>query len=414
MAETFDGVNVAKLNGLLGETAPGEDNIVALIYGVDGEYLPGTAQLYQAYELLQPQDATDLGCTASYDANNSVYLLGSIKDFFSYAPNARLYLVLVDVNEEMAPSTLMAFAPVQAAIRSMPKVKGISFAGVDSDAANLGTEVELVQAQINAFADEHRLIDFVLIQGNKGSSAYVTGNLPDLRTKNAPQVSVSIAQDPYIAAQDAAYAKQADIGSVLGMLAVRKVNENLGSVDIVNKPNAYKADPNYTLTRANRWADAKLSNGTYISTLSATTKTAITNKGYIFVGNYEGYDGMFFNDSPTCVTATSDYNRIENNRTWNKAARLIRQALLPRVKGVVKKNPTTGFIKNSTIGGWIGAANRALQTMVTAEEISGYKVTIAANQIPNASTPVKVRAEVVKDGIVHAFDVELGLTNNVS
>jgi hypothetical protein len=408
MADVFDGVNINKLNGQLGESSPSDDNVVIMTYSIATLDLPAGIAHNTAYQLRQPQDAITLGFTAAYDANEHLYVLGTISEVFAYAPGVVVWLIPVITGKK--PSEILALAGVKAAIRVAASAKGIAICGTAETAVELFADVEAVQAQIAAFAAEHRLIDFVLVQGNNGvaEDSWAIADLEDMREKVAPNVSVSIGQDPFVATQDAAYAKQADMGCTLGMIMVRKVNENLGSVNILVKPDAYKANPNYTLSRANRWQAANLANGVSVSTLTAADQTALTNKGYIFAGQYSGYAGFFFNDSPTCVEATSDYNRIENNRTWNKAARLIRLALMPQVKGVVKKDPTTGFIKSTVIGGWIGLCNKALETMKSADEISGYAVSIAANQIPNAQTPLKVKAQVTKDGIVHSFEVDLG------
>ncbi|MFA9212480.1 MAG: DUF2586 family protein [Candidatus Methylacidiphilales bacterium] len=413
MGNIFDGVNVNKLNGNLGNIAPSDENEAILIYVVPNGDLPAGVAYNTSCELLQPQDAIDLGFTAAHDANNNFYCLGTIQEFFDYNPNGVLHLIPVASGDTI--SEILALASVKAAIRTASKAKGIAIANSAETAVDLENEVEPVQAVIAAFAAEHRLIDFILLQGNNGTGGdvWAYGDLPDLRAKNAPNVCISIGQDPYVAVQDAAYRKQADIGTVLGNIMVRNVSENLGSVQIVSPPDAYKANPNYTLTRGNRWKAAQLANGIKMETLSPTVQTAISNKGYIFAGKYEGYDGLFFNDSPTCVAATSDYSSVENNRTWNKAARLIRLALLPKVKGKVKKDPATGFIKSTTIGNWVGLCNKALNTMVTADEISGFSVNIPSNQIPNASTPVVVKASIVKDGIVFEFSVDLGLVNNI-
>lgn len=411
MAETFDGVNVNQLNGNLGEGSPSSDGVAILLAVVPVADLPAGVLHNVAIECLQPQDAIDAGFTAAHDANEKLYVLGALTDLFAYAPSAKVYLI--PVANALAPDAILATEATKAAIRAAADAKVIGILGTTETAVELAALAEDVQAEIDAFKLEHRLIDSVILQGNNGAGedAYVVGDLVDLRTKVAPNVSMSIGQDPAVAVLDAVYAKQADIGSVMGMVLVRQVNENLGSVDIINKPRAYRANANYTLTRGSRWASAQLSNGVKMETLSPATQTAITNKGYIFVGSYSGYPGMYFNDSPTAVAANSDYNRIENNRTWNKAARLIRLALLPKVKGVVKKNPTTGFIRSTTIGNWVGLCNKALDAMLNADEISGYTVTIASNQIPNSNTPVVVKASVVKDGIVHTFDVDLSLSN---
>ena len=200
------------------------------------------------------------------------------------------------------------------------------------------------------------------------------------------------------------------------MLAVRKVNENAGSVDIQNKPLEKRGSSDYTLTDKNKglWVNPKLTGGATISSLTKAQLTDLENKGYIYAASYEGYPGAFFTNSKTCISQASDYCFIENNRVWNKAARTLRIALLPEVKGVVKKNPTTGFIKSTTISRWTGIGNKALEQMVTNDEISGFDIYINPQQVVNSTQPVKIKASVVMDGIVHEFEVALGLTNSIN
>jgi hypothetical protein len=311
-----------------------------------------------------------------------------------------------------APSALIAAADFKAALREAKDVKGLAIAGLTETALDLVDEMEGVQATIEAFRAEHRLIDFVVLAGKGAVATTAIADYPDARELNAPNVSISIAQDPAIAAMDVAYAKYADVGAVLGGLAVRQVNENLGSVNIVKKPSAKKGDPDYSLTDGglNRWLSANLSDGTKVNSLSPADKKSLTAKGYIYAGSYDGYGGVFFNSSPTAVQLASDYSYIERNRVWNKAARLIRNTLIPEVKGVVKKDPVTGYIQNTTTSRWSGLVIKALEQMVSAEEISGFGVYINPKQVLSENSPLLIKANVVSDGIVHEFEVDLGLT----
>jgi hypothetical protein len=206
------------------------------------------------------------------------------------------------------------------------------------------------------------------------------------------------------------------VGSFLGMIAARKVNENVGSVAIQNPPLEKRGQVDYPLTDINSglWLDAKLTGGTTIASLTKAELQQLDTFGYIFAATYEGYPGVFFSNSKTCISEASDYCYIENNRVWNKEARALRASLLPEVKGVVKKNPTTGFIKSTTISRWTGIGNKALEQMVADDEISGFEVFINPNQVVNSSQPVKITAKVVADGIVHEFEVALGLTNSLN
>lgn len=412
---SFEGVKITKLEGGLGRTAPSDDNVMMLVAAL--ETLPATIINYKPYKLIQPRDAELLGFNESFDANEKVLVKHRVDEFFRLSPDGELWLVPVPhedpVGTPITPQAVMAKAEFKAALREAAAVKGIGFAGFAQAIAATVTTLPLAQAFVAEMALEKRLVDFILLEGQPAALIAGVNALPDLRTNAAPNVSVVIAQDPAIAALDALYANYSAIGSALGMLSVRQVNENLGSVNILSKPSAKRAQSDYPLTEGTKWASASLSNGLKVVELSGADKKALTDKGYIYAGSYDGYGGVFFNSSPTATVETSDYAFIENNRVWNKAARLIRTTLLPEIKGTVKKDPTTGYIRSTTISRWSGLVNAALEKMNAADEISGYDVYINPKQVLSASSPLVVKAQVVVDDIVHEMDVELGLTSQI-
>lgn len=411
----FKGVNIHKLNGLLGNTSVSTDSVMMLIYRVAENSLPDSVQFNTSYELKQLRDLEDLGFTISHDANEKILVHHSVREVFRLAPQSVLHLLLVKDTLETSKD-IMEDQDVQTVIRSLKEVKGIGIMGTEDTYLSLIDDVEHVQAVVDQFAQEKRLLDFILLPGYgvlDNDSYYNLSAFPDYREKGAGNVSIVIAQDPNIAALEEEYKYYVDIGAVLGMIGVRQVNENIGSVDVLRKPDSRKGEENYSLTGIEEWQEANLSDGRSFSTLSFVDQQTLNEKGYIYAGNFEGYDGIYFSGSGTCVSLNSDYSYIENNRTWNKAARAIRASLLPLVRGVVKKDPETGYIRMSTISEWESKVNRALEEMVIADEISGYDVFIDPKQIPSESNPLEVKALVVKDGIVHEFNVDLGLSNNV-
>lgn len=392
MAE-LKGVNVHKLQGGLGRTNGNVDNHVAYIVSMlDNEIAAAINNFGKGVMLTSAYDAEVLGINASYDANNSVNIYNQIVEFFRLAPEAKLYLF-----NSVVEADLKGF------INQNKEIKGygtnITF---NSEIPNLLVAINFHQAIVNAFAAENRLIDFVFIGADKLDVFTV-----NLFEQTAPSVSVFIGCEK----PD----EKVCIGSALGMIAVRNVNENIGSVDIQDKPRAKRGTIDYSLTDAtqNRWLTAYLSDGREVSALLNSELFALKSKGYVTIAGYEGYPGQFIENSYTCVERASDFAFIENNRVWNKAARLIRTTLLPKVKGVVKKNPSTGFIATTTVSYWEQLINKALDTMVSEDEISGYEVSINPEQIVSSTEPVVVKASVVSDGIVHEFDVAIGLTNQI-
>lgn len=412
---SFTGVSINQLNGNLGGQADNDDSVIALIFAVSTANLPVGKLHHVPYALLQLKDAEDLGITTAYDANKLVLVHDTIEQIFLYAPQAKVHLIFAPV---ASPATICASTGVINALKQVPDVKGFGLIGTNNTLVQVATQLTAIQAVIDAFKAENRLIDFAIIPAggeNLTENILTIPNYPNLRGVVAPNVSVSIAQDPATAALDDDYKKYADVGAILGMLAVRGVNENLGSVDINRKPNAQKGNKDYPLTHTatNRWLTANLSDGKKVSNLSKADKISLTTKGYIFAGSYDGYGGIFFNSSPTAVEKGSDYSYIERNRTWNKAARLIRTALIPEVKRNVKKDVTTGYIKSTSISRWVGIVNKALEQMQATDEISGYSVYINPKQILSETSPLIVKVSVVADDIVHEFSVDLGLTKAV-
>lgn len=391
----LQGIKLQKLQGGLGRRTPSTDSHMALIIKPTGNTIvdAAIANNGKGLQLTSLSQAQSAGLTQSASANGTTPFYEHIAEFFRLAPEGTLYLF----NNKVA-------ANVVSFLKQNPLIKGFAivddFAGVTQ-----ATFIADYQANvIDTLATENRLIDFCII----GLNAFAMASAINLTELASPQISVLV-----VGSGGSTFAAA---GSFLGMIAARKVNENVGSVAVQNPPFEKRGAVDYSLTDNNLglWLDAKLTGGATIASLTKAQLTQLENFGYIFAASYEGYPGFFFNNSKTCISAASDYCFIENNRVWNKSARAIRMALLPEVKGIVKKNPTTGFIKSTTVSRWIGIANKSLEQLVSDDEISGFEVYIDASQTVNSTQPVKISAKVVSDGIVHEFEVALGLTNSLN
>ncbi|MDQ8012039.1 MAG: DUF2586 family protein [Flavobacterium nitrogenifigens] len=390
----LSGVVTEKLQGGLNRLAIGTDNHIAIIcdFIPVGDIATAVNNSGKGVVLRSLYEAEVLGINASFDANNDCKLHEDIAEFFDFAPDATLYLF-----NKTTKADLKTF------INHNKEIKGFGFTvDYNETTPNLVPTINAQQIIIDEFAAENRLIDFVIVGIN---------NLPnftqDLFTLDAPNVSVCAA-----CSDDSGIIR---VGSALGMLAARKINENLGSVNIENKPLAKRGTQDFPLTNEKKgtWLEAFLPNGDAVDSIEKTALNAILAKGYIIAVGYEGYAGFFFANSYTCVARESDFSFIENNRTWNKVARVIRTTLLPEVKGRVKKDPETGFIAPTTVGRWMSLVNKAVEKMVIDDEISGFEIYINEKQIVTDTAPAKVKATIVMDGIVHEFELAVGLTNNI-
>ena len=393
MAE-LDGVNVERLEGGLARLATGTDNHIAYVaVGVPaGAVATAINNGGKGKIITSRYQAEQMGINAAFDANNSLRVYEDILEIFRLAPDCTLYLF-----DKVVEADFKVF------IKSNPQIKGYGLhVTFSSQAPNLVTAINAQQAIINAFATENRLLDFALI-GFDGLEDYTQ----DLHTLDAPQVSIVVACNNS--------AGKTAVGSALGMLAVRKVSENMASVNIITKPLQRRGTLDYPLTDGvlNKWPEAFLSNGKAVNAIDSSVLNDIIEKGFIVAAGYEGYAGVFFENSYTCTAIESDFAFIENNRTWNKAARIVRVTLLPEVKGKVKKEPSTGYIESATLFRWKTLLDKALNGMVTADEISGFEHYINPNQVVNNTNPLQVTVSVVADGIVHSFEVAIGLTNSI-
>ena len=398
---SFEGVLINKGQGGLNRTEASTDAVMALVVFAND---PADAGFNQVIELTSVLAAEALGFDVAYDANETALVHYHISEFFRLAPNGTLKLVVTD---KTTAKLFFESAAAKAMFREHSDVKRIGFV-YDRDIVGLDLVAEINASQlfINDLFLDKIYLNGIYLEARNQSKAAVTR-----RTLSAGKVSLVIAQDPAIASLDAAYSKYAAVGSILGMRAARKVNENLGSVDIVRKPNDRKGELTYPLTDSLRglWLSAALSDGTKVSSLTNVEKTQLTTNGYIYAGSFQGFAGVYLNGEPTCIAISSDYSTGENNGVWDKAALGIRNALLPKVRGWFQRNPTTGKLKDTAITDLENIGKKPLQAMLVAAEISGFDLVIPAGQNPNDQTPLLVKTTVTLGAIIHTFEVDLSL-----
>jgi hypothetical protein len=402
----LNGVRVNRLEGGLGRKNPSTDGVMLLV--VQGAVATAGLALKLAKEIISLSEAEALGVTASYDDTNDILAHHHIDEFFRINPNGNLFIVLDD--------GALTVANIQTIVKENATIKGIGFVRNAAAApADMGAYVSAYQTMVTELRAESRNISSVLVEGSVFNDATLISAYPDARAYDAENVSIVIAQDPIIRAVKTAHETYAAIGAALGAISARSVNENIGSLDVDTKPSAYKGNATYPLTDADRkrWLSAKLQDGRDFSSLTTAEIKALATKGYIAVGFYNGYAGYYFTDSHTCIESASDYSRIENNRVWDKAATLGRTALLPRVKGNLLKDPTTGFIRDIEATELQSLAQTAIETMEAAGEISGASIFIDPAQTVSDDSPLQVKGQVLFNDILHTMEFDLGLTSKL-
>ncbi len=404
---SFKGATINRLNGGIGRTSD-TDRVICLICGATK---PAATEYNTAYELLDITTAEDLGINESTDDANGELLHYHLSEMFLHAPESTFHLIMVDKAKTVAE--LVADDALKAAIRGIDNVNVLGLAGISTLVSASLADAVTLQGMVDSFETEFLYIDGILVEGVGAAVAIGVADYPDNRSVSAKNIHYVIAQDPAIAELNAAYALRASVGTALGMVAVRKVHEDLGSVNIENKPRTRRGEETYSLTNETlgRWLSAALSDGVKFSTLTAAEQKSLTAKGWMYVGSFAYYPGFYFNGCPGSVSKDSDYAYFNFNCIWNKAARIIRKTLIPRVRSKVPTDPTSGEIKSTWVSGAESSVKEALQEMVSANNIDGLDIYINPAQTVGEDSPLSVKGMLTVGQVVHEFDVDLGLTN---
>ena len=406
---SFNGADINKLNGGLSRKV-GSDRTICLIAGLT---LAGSMEYNKAYELLSIETAEGLGITVSSDDTNGELTHYNLSEMFRLSPDTTFYLIAVDKTKTVA--ALVADSALKAAIKSIKNINVLGLIGLGTNVSTALVDAVSIQGLIAEFASEHLLIDGWFVEGVGAAVPIGVTDYPDLRSVSAPNVTYVIAQDPAIASLNDANKLRAAVGTVLGSVGVRRIHEDIGSVDIEQKPRSRRGEENYSLSSEllGRWLSAALSDGKLFSTLTPAEQKSLTAKGYMYVGSFADYGGFYFNGCPTAVEATSDYAYFNHNCIWNKGARIIRRVLIPRVRSKAPTDPATGYLKSTWVSGLESAVLSALSEMESAGNIDGKDIYIDPAQSPSEAVPLRVKGQLVVGKIVHEFDVDLGLTDKI-
>ena len=187
------------------------------------------------------------------------------------------------------------------------------------------------------------------------------------------------------------------VGNALGMLSKMAVHESIAWV---------AKCPSGIDTPA--FAD-----GTLLKTIDIGVVNTLDDKRFIFLRTFGGLVGSFYNDSHTMDEQTSDYNAIERVRTMDKAARGIRTYLLPHLSSPLYVDPQSGKLDQGTVAFLTAVANRQLEAMEKARELSGFVVQIDPDQNVLASSTMEIVVKQVPVGVMRKIRVKIGFTTKL-
>lgn len=199
------------------------------------------------------------------------------------------------------------------------------------------------------------------------------------------------------------------LGAVMGALAKANVHESIAWVKQFNLFDDGFQDIELGFGDINENAQEEFVSLNMYESLSPVLLDELDEKGYIFPMKYSGREnGIYISKDQTC--STGDYRTIARNRTINKSRRAVRSALLPYVNSPLLVNPATGFLAPSKISAFKTLVGDILAKMQAAQEISGYAVSINANQNVLIDDTLRISYVIVPVGVATKIYVEEGLS----
>lgn len=264
------------------------------------------------------------------------------------------------------------------------------------------SNVQCTQLQVQATALEAIYKPIQIILNAEISGTANVSSLTALTGLTANNVSVVIGQDG--AAIGSGYFKALGksvgiLGATLGAVSLAAVNENIGWVQKF-------------LASSTELDTIAFSNGQLYTAISESLLTTLDTYHYIFLRKLVGLAGSYFSFSHTAIAATSDYSTIELNRVYNKITRDVRTALLPQLNSPLKVN-ADGTLTDATIGYFETLANRPLENMESAGELSAHKIIINPAQNVLSTSTIELTLQNVPVGVAKIINVNVGFVTAI-
>lgn len=394
-------VKVNILKGGLGRLAPSTDGISGMILIMPS--IVGGVQSSNTYKLESVADAEALLITQANDLATECMSWTHINDFFRMNPEGTLYIYVAALSP--VPFSTLVTSGITAlllATNGKANLIGCAYNGAipASNAIILAAITAAQTAATNAANDDSPI--HVLMDGNG------MGLADDVRALNSHNVSVVAAQNLSAAnydnggvgvitpAVDKPWKLHTAVGLVLGAVSKAAVNESIAWVEKFNLLGG-------NLTEGGLLGTTIIGQETNLSTME--------DNGFITIRRYNGLSGLYFNAAPTSTDITSDFATIQNNRTINKAVRLIRLALLPYLNSPINVDPTTGQLAPAVVKNFQNVGLRSLDQMARNEEFSSATVTVDPSQNILSTSELVLSLEIVLTGTAESIVVNVGLPN---
>ena len=230
-------------------------------------------------------------------------------------------------------------------------------------------------------------------------------DLPNLNGLDSECVSVNIGQDLTGEGNFLYLTVGGSIGSggtELGALSSANVSTNIAWTGQFN------------VTSGDEFDKICFSNGVNYSTTSVSALNNLTLYKYNYLKKFGAdYPGSFFQLDVTSTANTSDFARIRNNRTMQKATRQLRIALLPYLNSPIILN-SDGTLTQDIISQFKAVCERALDQMRANLEISARQISIDGTQDILTTNTLTIGVKIIPIGSAETISVNIGFATTLA
>lgn len=392
----MNSLEIKRQNGNVPKSLPGQDHVSGMIFYVNEADIPEDfkAEAVQAVSTIDAAEA--LGITSDATSWAARVMHYQLSEVFRINNGITLY---VGIFTKPAAHTFAELATVQnyadGAIRQF---------GIWDGLTELTKEnVTLLQSQADALDLNNAPVSVGYAPSLKGGYQA----LPTDIAGAAPRVSVIIAQP----------GGTNDTGALLFAEATNKTTKNAVSCIGVWLGHVSAAAVHESISWVKKFPSGislpAFSDGTLVRSVDKAWLEKLDIARYLFLTPIVGVSGSYWNDSHNMDAAISDYNAIELVRTMDKACRGIRTYLTPELGGNVYIDANTGKLQSYTVAYLETVANKALEDMEKAGELSGYEAKIDPEQDVLSTSTVEVVIKNVPVGVIRKMKVKIGYVKSL-
>lgn len=392
----MNSLEIKRQNGNVPKSLPGQDHVSGMIFYVNEADIPEDFNAEAVHAVSTIDAAEALGITSDANSWAARVMHYQLSEVFRINNGITLY---VGIFTKPAAHTFAELATVQNYADGAIRQFGIWDGLTELTKKN----VTLLQSQADALDLNNAPVSVGYAPSlKKGYQA-----LPTDIAGAAPRVSVIIAQP----------GGTNDTGALLFAEATNKTTKNAVSCIGVWLGHVSAAAVHESISWVKKFPSGislpAFSDGTLVRSVDKAWLEKLDTARYLFLTPIVGVSGSYWNDSHNMDAAISDYNAIELVRTMDKACRGIRTYLTPELGGNVYIDASTGKLQSYTVAYLETMANKALEDMEKAGELSGYEAKIDPEQDVLSTSTVEVVIKNVPVGVIRKMKVKIGYVKSL-